>query len=841
MGKPCVLAEKPSVAMDISKIVNKSNVKHDGYIEGDKYWITWAVGHLVELCNPEEMDEKYAKWSFDTLPILPDRFKLKVNPKTSKQFSVVKKLLNSSDVSEIIVGTDPAREGEHIFRLIYLLTGCKKPFRRLWISSQTDKAIRDGFANLKPGSDYDNLYLSAKCRAESDWLVGMNGSRSFTLQCRSIISAQDSSSASKTGVLSLGRVQTPTLSMIVNRHHEIENFVPKDFWTIKSIYDTFSGTWFDPTSKESRIFDKAKADTIVNKITGKVAVVQDVKTENKKQYAPQLFDLTELQRTCVRKLGLSANDTLQTVQSLYEKKIVTYPRTDSKYISDDIVPTLMDRVKAVKYSPLEKVCDYILQMKNLKLDKKVVDNSKVSDHHAIIPTEVAADLNSLSDREKKVYDIIVRRFLAIFLPPYEYLSTTIITTYENESFATKGSTPIKKGWKVLYQNDESENESKDNKDGEDEEKQELPKCAIGDKFKINKAECKKDATKPPSLYNEATLLEAMEHAGKFVEDEELKEQLKEGGLGTPATRAAIIETLIARSYIVRKKKGKINYLIPTDKGIKLIEIVPKEIKSPELTAKWEKALNLMAKGQYPVQRFMESIHNYSKFLVEEAKKIKNVTFESSNSESGSKSNEVIGQCKECGADIIETAKGFSCSKWREGCKFTLWKNDKILGKYGKTLTKTAAKQLLKGDKASIKGCTDPMTKEKVDMEFFLIKEGVYWNIKDRIGGSNAPKSSSATETIHSDKKTYSCPACKEGILSYKYTEKFKGWGCNRWKEGCGFGIPAESGGVNLEPYIPQLQEKKETDVIVFKSPKGTYKAKLKVKAGKLDREFINDR
>lgn len=705
----------------------------------------------------------------------------------------------------------------------------------------TDKSIKEGFANLKPNKEYYNLFLSAKSRSLADFIIGMSSTRAFTIQCQNMVNENQSGRTSKLGVLSLGRVQTPCLSMIVNRHHEIENFVPKDFWTIKSIYDSFSGTWFDPTTKEIRIFDKAKADTIVNKITGKVSVVQDVKTENKKQYAPQLFDLTELQRTCVRKLGLSANDTLQTVQGLYEKKIVTYPRTDSKYISDDIVPTLMDRVKAVKYSPLEKVCDYILQMKNLKLDKKVVDRSKVSDHHAIIPTEVAADLSSLSDREKKVYDIIVRRFLAVFLPPYEYLSTTIITTCENESFATKGSTPIKKGWKVLYQNDDSENESKDNKDGEDEEKQELPKCAIGDKFKINKAECKKDATKPPSPYNEATLLEAMEHAGRFVEDEELKEQLKQGGLGTPATRASIIETLISRCYVTRRKKGKINYLIPTDKGIKLIEIVPKEIKSPELTAKWEKALNLMAKGQYSEQRFMESIHNYSKFLVEEAKKIKNVTFESSNSESGSKSNEVIGQCKECGADIIETAKGFSCSKWREGCKFTLWKNDKILGKYGKTLTKTAAKQLLKGDKSSIKGCTDPMTKEKVDKEFFLIKEGVYWNIKDRIGGSNAPKSSSATETVHPDKKTYYCPACKEGILSYKSTEKFKGWGCNRWKEGCGFGIPAESGGVNLEPYIPQLQEKKETDVIVFKSPKGTYKAKLKVKAGKLDREFINDR
>ena len=831
MNKSLVIAEKPSVAMAISKVINNTSVKNDGYIDGDKFFVSWCVGHLVSMCDPEEIDEKYKVWSFDTLPIIPESFKLKVNSKTSKQFNVIKKLMNSSDVDTIINGCDSGREGENIFRLVYIMAGCKKPFKRLWINSQTDKAIREGFTNLKPSSNYDNLYLSAKCRAESDWLVGMNGTRAFTIQGQKL--------GAEKQVLSLGRVQTPTLAMIVNRHKEIENFIPKDFWTIKSIYDTFCGTWYDANTKETRIFDKAKADVIVNRINGKVATVQDVKTENKKQFAPQLFDLTELQRTCIRKLGLSADEALKITQGLYEKKLVTYPRTDSKYLSDDIVPTLMDRVKAVKISPLEKVCDYILQSKNLKLDKKIVDNSNVSDHHAIIPTEEAADLSILSAIEKKVYDIIIRRFLAIFLPPYEYQATTITTTYENEFFATKGSTPINKGWKVLYQSEEAEDDSKDS---DDEKKQELPKCAVGDKFKINKAECKQDATKPQPQYNEASLLESMEHAGKFIEDDELKEQLKDGGLGTPATRAQIIETLLSRGYIIRKKKGKIDNLIPTDKGIALIDIVPNEIKSPKLTAKWEKALNLMAKGQFSVEKFMSSIQNYSKFLVEEAKKVKSINFQSSSSISNK--NEVIGQCKECGADVIETSKGFSCSKWKEtGCKFTLWKNDKSLERYSKTLTKTAAKQLLKSDKTTIKGCTAPNSKDKIDKEFFLVKEGVYWNIKDRVGGTSSNPLSAPSESVqdYSNKKSYTCPACKKGTMTYKSTERFTGWGCNRWKEGCVFGVPAENGGVSLERYIPQLIENGETDVIEFKSAKGVYKAKLKLKGGKLDREFVNNR
>jgi DNA topoisomerase-3 len=840
MSKILVLAEKPSVAQDVAKVLN-CKTRGDGFIEGNGFIVTWAVGHLAQLCDPEELDEKYKAWSFDVLPIIPERFRLKPNPSTTKQFNIVKRLMNSNEVDKWILATDAGREGELIGRYCQMLANCKKPFQRLWISSMTDKAIKEGFANLKPSKDYDNLYLSAKCRSESDWLVGMNGTRAFTIKYKPMIGS---------GSLSVGRVQTPTLAIMVNRHHEIANFKPQDYWTIRNHYDKFSALWFDETSKESRIFDKARAEAISNKLNGKTATVKDIKNENKKDVHPQLFDLTELQRMCNRRLSLSAAKTLETVQSLYEKKVVTYPRTDSKYISDDIVPTLMDRIKAVDFGPFSVFIGEI-KKKPINPGKRVVDNSKVSDHHAIIPTEQKADLGNLTDIEKKVYDIIVRRFLSIFLPPFEYMITSIITNAENELFMTKGRTIINLGWMALYKSDKSKSDDEDG-EKEDKEEQELPKCNIGDTFKINKVETKKEATKPTSPYNEDTLLNAMEHAGKFVEDKELSEQLKDGGIGTPATRSNIIERLITQKYITREKK----YLIPTDKGIKLIEIVPNELKSPELTGKWEKALNMMAKGQYPVQRFMESIQNYSKFLVEEAKKDRNVTFESSSkgssSSSGGGSKESVGQCKECGADIVETTKGFSCSKWRDGCKFTLWKNDKILSKYGKTMTKTVAKALLKSDKATVKGCTDPTSKEKVDIEFFLVKEGVYWNVKDRNGSSsntqntqtNTTNTSSTPkvnqETI-SDKKSYSCPACKQGTMAYKATDKFTGWGCNRWKEGCSFGIPAESGGVSLEIYINQLQEKGETDIITFKSPKGPYKAKLKVKGNKLEREFINDK
>lgn len=816
MGKILVLAEKPSVARDIAKVLNCKG-SSDGYIDGREYIVTWCVGHLVQLYEPEEYDIKYKKWSFETLPIIPQEFKLKPNSKTFKQFKIVRDLMNNSDIEKIICATDAGREGELIFRYTYNLSGCKKPFYRLWISSMTDSAIKAGFDKLKPGEEYDNLYYSAKCRSESDWLVGMNASRAFSIKYNAN--------------LSIGRVQTPTLALLVNRHYERANFKPQDYWEVKAKYDSFTGIWFDEATRETKILDKSKAQEIADKIKGKSGVIKDIKHEQKKDSAPQLFDLTELQRACNRKFGFPASKALNIVQDLYEKKLVTYPRTDSKYLSQDIIPTLKDRVNAIKDPGLKGVVEYINKKTDMNLGKRYVDDTKVSDHHAIIPTEQGANLNSLSPEEKKVYDIIIRRFLAVFLPPYEYTITSIISLVENESFLSKGKTIQKLGWMGLYKDDKKTDEEEEGDD------QTLPPLNIGDNVNVKNVKLEEMQTKAPPFYTEAALLSAMEHAGRFIDDEELKEQLKEGGLGTPATRAAIIERLIKVGYVVREKKN----LIPTEKGINLINIVPDEIKSPELTGKWEKALSLMAKGQYSSEKFMNSIVNYSRFLIDEASKVKSVQFERE-----TKKKYPVGKCPVCGAPVIETSKGWSCSKWKEsGCRFSLWKEDKGLGYFGKKLTQTMVKELLKNGRSHAKGLVNPKNNQKFDKDIILIHENQYWNIRVDFEGS---KNTGEGALEKPEKKPptpteYICPSCKKGRLALSNSDKFKGWGCERWREGCKFSIPAELCGIKLEGYLEQIVNNGQTDVIKgFKSQKGNvFSAKLVVKDGKLEMEFGNEK
>lgn len=814
MGKTLVLAEKPSVAKDIAKVLNCRS-SSDGFIEGTNYIVTWCVGHLVQLCEPEEYDIKYKKWSFDTLPIIPDRFKLKPNSKTFKQFKIVKELMNSSEIEDIICATDAGREGELIFRYTYNLSGCRKPFKRLWISSMTDSAIREGFNNLKPGREYDNLYFSAKCRSESDWLVGMNASRAFSIKYNAN--------------LSIGRVQTPTLAILVNRHMERANFKPQDYWEVIVKYDGFSGLWFDKTTRETRIFDKSNAQEIANKVNGKMGKISDIKKEQKKDPAPQLFDLTELQRTCNKKFGYPASKTLNVVQNLYEKKLVTYPRTDSKYLSRDIIPTIKDRLNAIRESSLVETVDYINKKQDLSLGKRYVDDAKVSDHHAIIPTEQGANINSLSPEERRVYDIITRRFVAIFLPLFEYTVTSIISNVENEFFISKGKTIQSLGWMGLYKDDRK------TEDDENGDEQSLPSLNEGDNVNVKAVKLEQKQTKAPPLYTEASLLSAMEHAGRFVDDEELKEQLKEGGLGTPATRAAIIERLIKVGYVVREKKN----LIPTEKGINLISILPNEIKSPELTGKWEKALSQMAKGQYSTEKFINSIINYSKFLIEEASSIKSVQFQRE-----TRRKYPVGKCPLCGAPVIETSKGWSCSKWKEtGCKFTLWKEDKVLQYFGKKLTQTMVKELLKKGKAHAKGLVNPKTKQKFDKDIMLVHENQYWNIKVDFESSKVNNNISADgqENKSPVPTEYICPSCKEGHFTISNSDKFKGYSCDRWREGCRFSIPAELCGIKLEDYVKQIVNHGYTDLIEgFKSQKGNvFSAKLVVKNGRLEMEFGN--
>ncbi|MBD7915047.1 DNA topoisomerase III [Clostridium sp. Sa3CUN1] len=597
MGKILVLAEKPSVGRDIAKVL-KSNVNKGAYIEGNKYVITWALGHLVGLQDPESYDEKYKTWSMETLPMLPKNMKLSVLKKTSKQFYEVKKLLNRNDIDEIVIATDAGREGELVARWIIEKAGVRKPIKRLWISSQTDKAILDGFKNLKSGSEYENLYKAAVCRAEADWIVGLNATRALTCKYNAQLSA--------------GRVQSPTLAMIVNREEEIKNFKPKKFYTIKAKGSNITLEWVNKDNN-LRIFDEDYANKIINKVQGHDGKIVSIVESPKKKFSPALYDLTELQRDANKIWGYSAKQTLSIMQRLYENhKILTYPRTDSRYISTDIVSTIPDRLKAISIGEYRMAASEILK-KKINGNKSFVDNSKVSDHHAIIPTEQKPNLSNLSSEERHIYDLVVKRFLSVLMPPFEYIQTNIKADINGESFIAKGKVVKSKGWKSLYDKDYSEDDS--NEDGVRE--QTLPKLNEKDIIKINKIEMNTGETKPPSRFNEGTLLSAMENPQKYVNvNKEAAKTLNEtGGLGTVATRADIIEKLF-NSFVI-EKRGK--EIVPTSKGKQLIDLVPNELKSPLLTAKWEKKLDEISKGKHNPNDFIKEMKNYAIALVEAVK------------------------------------------------------------------------------------------------------------------------------------------------------------------------------------------------------------------------------
>lgn len=699
MKKILVIAEKPSVGRDIARVL-KCSSKGDGYLYSENYIVSWAVGHLVTLFDPEDYDKDLKKWKSETLPIIPDDIKLKPIAKTKQQLNILKKLMNSSEVDYIVCATDSGREGELIFRYIYNLLKCKKKFKRLWISSMTDIAIKDGFSKLKDGSEYDSLYLSAKCRSEADWIVGINASRAFTLKYNVL--------------LSIGRVQTPTLAILVKRQNEINSFVPTDYWEVEAEFDNYKGLWFNPTDNESKILKKDIADQIVDNVKGKKGIVSSIENEEKKQPAPLLYDLTELQRDCNKKFSFSAKQTLSVAQDLYEKrKLITYPRTDSRYLSDDMISKIGNTLNKIKcVNEYSSYADYILNLEKLPLSKRIIDNSKISDHHAIIPTDININLNNLSNDELKVFDLIARRFLAVFYPNYIYNVTKIVTVVEKENFITKGTTVIQKGWTEL--NITTDKDLKENKECV------LPNVSKGQQVDVNNVESIQKKTKPPKLYNEASLLSAMENAGRFVDDETLKEQLKDSGLGTPATRAAIIERLIQVGYIIRKGKS----LIPTEKGMKLIEVVPNELKSPETTGKWEKGLTSISKGKMDCQKFMGSIERYVNYLVQQSRNGSNkVVFDAEPSKRKGKKTKTpkthsLGKCPLCkSGDILENSKGFYCSNWKQGCKFTIWKNSIEI--YGRTISENDAKILID------KGCIEnidvvlPQTSEKCKANLIL--------------------------------------------------------------------------------------------------------------------------
>ena len=597
MGKILVLAEKPSVGRDLAKVLRCNQNKHS-YIEGSNYIVTWALGHLVGLQDPEDYDEKYKKWSMETLPMIPQHMKLTVLKKTQKQFYEVKKQMLRSDIDEIVIATDAGREGELVARWIIEKAGVKKPLKRLWISSQTDKAILDGFKNLKPGKDYNNLFKAAVCRAEADWLVGLNVTRALTCKYNAQLSA--------------GRVQSPTLAMIVQREEEIKNFVPKDYYTITAKAREISLQWVDKNNYQST-FNEETANKVLVKVRGEEASIVDITESLKKKPAPALYDLTELQRDANKIWGYSAKQTLSIMQRLYENhKILTYPRTDSRYVTTDIVATLPERLRAISIGAYRAAATNILKGK-ITPSKSFVDNSKVSDHHAIIPTEQSPNMSNLSSEERNIYDLVVKRFLSVMMPPFEYLQTNIVTEIAGEKFIAKGKVIKSKGWKALYDREDIEDSSED--DGLKD--QVLPKLNIGDKLKINSVDINKGQTKPPARFNEGTLLSAMENPHKYINvgKDAAKTLNATGGLGTVATRADIIEKLF-NSFSI-EKRGK--EIVPTSKGKQLIELVPSDLKSPLLTAKWESQLEDISKGKEDAMDFIAEMRRYSRALVDDVK------------------------------------------------------------------------------------------------------------------------------------------------------------------------------------------------------------------------------
>lgn len=598
--KSLVIAEKPSVARDIARVLHCSQ-KGNGCLEGKDHVVTWALGHLVTLADPEEYDKKYMKWEMNTLPMMPDHMKLVVIRQTGKQYNAVKTQLFRKDIGDIIIATDAGREGELVARWILDRSGCRKPIRRLWISSVTDKAIKDGFQNLKDGRAYDNLYRAAAARAEADWLVGINGTRALT--CK--YNAQ----------LSCGRVQTPTLAIIAMREQEIRNFKPKEYFGITVNAGDITWTWKDKKSGNFRTFSKERAEEIAEKINDKALTITAVSKKPKKTYAPGLYDLTTLQREANQKYGFSAKETLNIMQRLYENhKVLTYPRTDSRYIGKDVVPTIKERLKACGTGPYRKLAGALLT-RPVQVNGSFVDDKKVSDHHAIIPTEQFVQLDHMTNEERKIYDMVVRRFLSVLYPAFEYEQTSMEAEAEGFCFAANGKTVVNPGWKEVYEGDyrdEEDNEEQEIKD------QSLPVRKQGEKLKIENLRLKEGKTKPPARFTEATLLAAMENPVKYLStgDRQAAKTLGEtGGLGTVATRADIIEKLF-KSFMMEKKGNEIHL---TSKAKQLLELVPEDLKKPELTADWERKLSDIAKGNLRQDTFLREIREYTCEIVDEIK------------------------------------------------------------------------------------------------------------------------------------------------------------------------------------------------------------------------------
>ena len=588
MAKTLVLAEKPSVARELARVLGCKQ-SGEGYLEGEKYIVTWALGHLVELAPPEDYDKAWAKWDMLTLPMLPERMKTVVIPQSGRQFRAVQAQLRRGDVGELVIATDAGREGELVARWILEKAGWKGPAKRLWISSQTDKAIREGFAHLRPAAEYDNLFRSARARSEADWLVGLNVTRALTCKYNAQLSA--------------GRVQTPTLAIIVEREEAIRRFVPQEFWTVTAKLPGFTATWRDPNG-QARLFDRERAEELAARLAGKEGVVTRLRRTRRQAPPPAAYDLTELQRDANKKYAYSAKETLAILQNLYEiHKVVTYPRTDSRYIPDDVVPTLPERLRSVMVEDYKPLAAELLRSRPLQT-KYLVNAAKVTDHHALLPTEEPVELWRLTGPERNIYDLIVRRFLAVLLPPFEYEEVALTLEVEGETLHARGKAVLSPGWRAAY--DRTFALEEEDEEG-DEKEQSLPTLAEGERLTVQSARANPGKTAPPKRYTEATLLTAMEHPAAQVAD---REQGR-----TPATRADIIEKLFSAFYVERRGKE----LVPTSKGVQVVGLAPEELRSATLTAQWERRLGEIAQGREQEGAFVDEMRQFAARLVAQVK------------------------------------------------------------------------------------------------------------------------------------------------------------------------------------------------------------------------------
>jgi DNA topoisomerase III len=673
MPTTLVIAEKPSVGRDLTRVLPGPFTKHEGYLEGPEHIVTWAVGHLVQLADPDEYDERFKKWRMADLPIVPDRFRLVVRDERSKkQMTVVKRQLDRDDVELVVNACDAGREGELIFAYLYEKAAAKKPVMRLWLNSMTTEAIREAFGALRPGAELASLEAAARSRSEADWIVGMNATRAATIRLRS----------SFDGAVSLGRVQTPTLAILARREQEIRDFVPEPYWVVDAVFDpvedkprVYEGRYHAGANPRVASADAARA--VVEACRGRTGEITKLEKSERKERPELLYDLTSLQRHANRRYGFTARRTLAAAQRLYEEhKALTYPRTNSRFLTSDMIPEIKPIARLVgSQAEYAKGSEYVLGLEKLPLGR-VVNDAKVSDHHAIIPTRAERHpVDKMSDDDRKIYDLVVRRFLAIFHPDAVFENTRVETTVADHVFRTRGKVLLVAGWRAVY----GELPDAEQSDEDEGREQQLPKLVKGERAEVTKVGSEEKETKPPARYNDNSLLGAMETAGKLVDDEELREAMKESGIGTPATRAAIIERLIQVGYVERDGRS----LVVTEKGLNVIRLLGEHVlTSPGLTGDWERRLALIETGADSREAFMGDIVRFTQDTVGELdRNLKDVRIPRAN----------LGPCPVCGRDIVENRKGYSCwSRDDPGCGFVIWKS-----KAGKQLPVSVAKELIK--------------------------------------------------------------------------------------------------------------------------------------------------